>query len=80
MNIFRQYFNQFLESRRSGSLFRRRPILDSLSRGRRADRVSDSLNRRLVDQAHCDLNILLPQLGTSVLGLSDAEADAKPAV
>ena len=56
-------------------MFRRRPILDSLSRGRRADRVSDTLNRRLVDQAHCDLNILLPQLGTSAQGLSDAEVD-----
>ena len=75
MNIFSHYFGRFLELRRSGRLFRRDTILESLSRGRRADRVSDSLNRSLVDQARSELDVLLTQLGTSVQGLSDAEAE-----
>lgn len=80
MNIFIQYFSRFfsrfLASRQSSNLFRRRPILDSLPRGRRAGRLSDTLNRRLVDQAGSDLPDLLARLGTSAHGLSDAEAEA----
>jgi Mg2+-importing ATPase len=74
MNIFRQYFSRFLESRRSWGLFSRRTMLETVSRGRRADQVSDALNRRLVEQARSDLNVLLTQLGTSPAGLSDDEA------
>lgn len=76
MDIFRQYFGRHLASRRSGSLFRRGKILESLSRGRRSDRLSDALNRRLVAQARGELPQLLAQLGTSTQGLSEAEADA----
>lgn len=76
MNIFSQYFGRFLASRRSSSLFRRRTILESLSRTRREDRLADRLSHRLVDQARSDLPGLLTQLGTSAQGLSDAEADA----
>ncbi len=76
MNIFSQYFGRFLASRRSGSLFRRETILESLSRGRRADRLSEALNRRLVDQACSDLPQLLTQMGASMQGLSEAEAAA----
>ena len=75
MNILIEYFGRFLASRRSRNLFRRRTILESLARGRRADRVSDTLNRRLVEQARGDLAGLLGRLGTSARGLSDAEAD-----
>ncbi|MDY0185585.1 MAG: magnesium-translocating P-type ATPase, partial [Desulfuromonadaceae bacterium] len=76
MNIFRQYFGRFLRSRRSISLFRRRAILETVSRGSRADKLSDALNRRLVEQARGDMPPLLEQLGTSTQGLSDIEADA----
>lgn len=76
MNIFSQYFGRFLASRRSSSLFRRRTILESLSRNRREDRLADRLSHRLVDQARRDLPGLLTQLGSSAQGLSDAEADA----
>jgi len=75
MNIFSQYFGRFLASRRSKNLFRRRTILESLSRGRRADRLSDTLNRRLVDQARRELADLLAEMGSSAQGLSDAEVD-----
>ena len=74
MNTFSQYFGRFLALRQSSSLFRRRAILDSLSPGRRAERLSDTLNRRLVDQASGELAGLLAQLGSSVHGLSDAQA------
>ena len=74
MNIFSQYFGRFLASRQSSGLFRRRAILDSLSRGKRDERLSDALNRRLVNQARSDLDGLVTQLGSSVQGLSDEEA------
>ena len=73
MNIFSQYFGRFLASRQSSGLFRRRAILDSLSRGKRDERLSDALNRRLVNQARSDLDGLVTQLGSSVQGLSDEE-------
>ena len=76
MNDFSQYFGKFLASRRSSSLFRRQAILDSLSRGKRAERLSDTLNRRLVDQALGDLPDVLAQLNTSAQGLSEAQVDA----
>ena len=76
MNIFSQYFERFLALRQSSSLFGRRNILDSLSRGKQAERLSDSLNHRLAEQAHNDLPSLLAQLSTSTQGLSDAEANA----
>lgn len=75
MNILRQYFNRFLKSRLSRSVFGRRTMLGSVSRARRADQISDALNRRLVEYAHCDLTVLFSQLGTSIEGLSEAEAD-----
>ncbi len=75
MNIFRQYFDRYLASHRNRGLFRRQAVLESLPGGRRTDRLSDTLNRRLVDQARSDLSDVLEQLGTSVHGLSDAEAD-----
>ncbi|HUW25742.1 MAG TPA: magnesium-translocating P-type ATPase [Gallionella sp.] len=76
MNIFSQYFGRYLALHRNRSLFRRQAVLESLPGGRRAERVSGSLNRRLVDQARSDLPGVLEQLGTSVHGLSDMEADA----
>ena len=76
MNNLRQYFGRFLATRRSRSLFRRRTIMDSLSRGKRAERLSDTLNRRLVDQALGDLLDLLAQLNTSQEGLREAQIDA----
>ncbi|EPZ17131.1 hypothetical protein M622_09265 [Thauera terpenica 58Eu] len=76
MNIFSQYFGRFLASRHSSNLFRRRTILDSLSRGKRAERLSDALNRRLVDHARGELAAVLAQLGSSAHGLSDEEAAA----
>ena len=76
MNRFREYFGRFLASHRSRNLFRRRIILESLPRGRRADRLSDALNLRLVDQARGDLAGLLADLGTSEQGLSEGESDA----
>lgn len=74
MNIFSQYFGRYLASRRSEKLFRRDAILDSLSHGKRIDQLSDTLNRRLMNQASSDLPVLLEQLGTSMDGLSDSEA------
>ena len=76
MNIFSQYFGRFLASRHSSNLFRRRTILDSLSRGKRAERLSDALNRRLVDHARGELAAVLAQLGSSAHGLSDEAAAA----
>jgi len=76
MNIIRRYFSRFVASRQNGKLFGRRTMLESMSRGRRTDRLSDSLNRRLVEQAHRDLDLLFAQMGTSAAGLSDAEAEA----
>ena len=76
MNVFSQYFGRFLAARRTGGLFRRRTILESLSRDRRAARLSGELNHRLVGQARSDLAELLVQLGTSPQGLSDAQVDA----
>ncbi len=76
MNGIYQYFGRFLTSRRSRKLFRRPVILDTLARGKRAARLSGELNRRLVTQARSDLQDLLVQMGTSALGLSDAQADA----
>lgn len=75
MNYLIQYFGRFMEARRSGGLFRRRTMLESVPRGRRADHVSDALSRRLVADAHRDLDELMTQLGTSAAGLSDVEAD-----
>ncbi len=76
MNVFRQYFGRFLASHRIRNLFRRRAILESVSRRMRTDQPSAALNRQLVDQAHADLNDLLTQLGTSALGLGEAEVEA----
>ena len=75
MNIFRKRFAGFSASRLGTSLFRRKTILESLSRGKRAAQLSDTLNRRLVEQAGSDLTDLLAHLGTSKQGLSDAEAE-----
>lgn len=76
MNGIHRYFGRFLASRRSRKLFRRPAILESLGPGRRAARLSEDLNRRLVEHARSDLDGMLLQLGTSTLGLSDAQADA----
>lgn len=75
MNIFSQYFGRYLASRRGRNLFRRQTILESLPRSKRADRLSVTLNRRLIDQARQGLPALLVQLGTSMRGLSESEAD-----
>ena len=76
MNILRQYFDRFLAKRRSSNLFGRRIILDSVSKEKRAEQVSDSLNRRLVDQARSELPGLLAEMGTSAQGLSDEQVDS----
>ncbi|NYT77152.1 magnesium-translocating P-type ATPase [Alcaligenaceae bacterium] len=76
MSIFSQYFERYLASRRRRSLFRRQVILESLSRSKRAVRLSGTLNRRLVEQARSDLPGLLEQLGTSPQGLTQPQADA----
>lgn len=67
-------FNRFLALRHSRNLFRRQPILESVTRGRRAARPEEPLNRRLVEHARLDLDALLTQLGTSTQGLSDSRA------
>ncbi|MEO8015095.1 MAG: cation-transporting P-type ATPase, partial [Polaromonas sp.] len=76
MNIFNQLFGRFLASRHTRHLFRRRVILESLSREGRAAAVPDQLNRQLVQRAKADLPGVLAQLHTRKEGLSDAEADA----
>src|SRR5690606_38621922 len=76
MNTWRQYFESFLAKRRSSNLFGRRIILDSVSIEKRAERVSDYLNCRLVDQARQELPSLLDQLGTSTQGLDDEQVDS----
>lgn len=76
MDGFHQYFGRFLAAHRNRKLFRRPLILEPLARGKRAARLSDDLNRRLVELARGALDGLLAQLGTSTLGLSDAQADA----
>ena len=76
MNIFNQLFGRFLASRHTRHLFRRRIILESLSKEGRAAAVPDQLSRQLVQRAKEDLPGLLAQLGTRKEGLSDAEADA----
>jgi len=75
MNIFKQYFERYLNARKSKNLFRRRSILESMPREKRQQRPSDTLNRRLLSEARLDLPQLLAQLGTSVQGLTDAEAE-----
>ena len=75
MNIFKQYFERYLNARKSKNLFRRRSILESMPREKRQQRPSDTLNRRLLSEARADLPQLLAQLGTSVQGLSEAEAE-----
>ncbi len=76
MNIFNQFFGIFLKSRRTGHLFRRRVILESLSAQSRAGAVPDQLSRQLLREAHDDLASVLAQLKTQKEGLSEAEADA----
>lgn len=76
MNIFSEYFGRYLASRRGRNLFRRQTTLESVSLGRRTVRLSDTLNRRLVDSARCETSALLNQLGTSTLGLTEAQVDA----
>ena len=76
MNIFSQLFGRFLVSRHTSHLFRRRVILESLSREGSSGAVPDQLSQQLLQQAHADLPDLLTQLQTSKDGLSDAQADA----
>lgn len=76
MNSLRQYFGHFVESRRNSILFHRRMILESVSRGRRPEQLSDTLNRRLVNQACSQLPDLLAKLGTSAQGLGESEVQA----
>ncbi len=76
MNFFRQYFDRYLAARRRRNLFRRQAIPESLPRGRRADRLSASLDRRLVELARRDLPALLQELGTSGRGLSASQVEA----
>ena len=76
MLFFNQWFGRFLASRHTRHLFRRRVILESLSKEGRAAAVPDQLNQQLVQQARQDLPDLLAQLNTRKEGLSDAEADA----
>lgn len=76
MDFFRYYFGRFWASRRSGGLFRRRPILESVARGKRTAPPEGSQNRRLVEQARADLDEVLTQLDSSALGLDEAQAEA----
>src|SRR5690554_1039629 len=76
MDFFRYYFGRFWASRRSGGLFRRRPILESAARGKRTAPPEGSQNRRLVEQARADLDEVLTQLNSSALGLDEAQAEA----
>lgn len=76
MNIFVRYFDRFLRARQNRSLFRRRAILEVVTRRKPpTDRASQTLSRRLVDQACTDLNELLAQLGTSAEGLNGLQAE-----
>lgn len=80
MNVFSEYFGRFLASRHSHGLFRRRAIFDSFSPAKRADQVSDGLNRRLVEQARNELADLLAQMGSSEQGLNGAQVEGLRAV
>lgn len=75
MNIFNQLFARFLVSRRTRHLFRRRVILESLSKDGQTRAIPAQLTEQLVNQAQQDLPSLLSQLQTRAEGLSDAEAD-----
>ena len=75
MNIFKHYFERYLTARKSRHLFRRRSILLSTPQSKRQQRPSDTLNQRLLSEARADLPALLVQLGTSLQGLSEAEAE-----
>lgn len=76
MNIFNQLFARFLVSRRTSHLFRRRVILESLSKDGQTRAIPAQLTEQLVAQARQDLPSLLIQLHTRAEGLSDAEADS----
>lgn len=69
-------FSRFLALRRIRNLFRRQPMLESVTRGKRGVRPDEPLNQRLVAQGRDDLDVLLAQLNTSVQGLSDTQAEA----
>lgn len=68
------FFSRVLALGHRRSLFRRTPILESLTRGNRATGPDEPLNQRLVDHARNDLGTLLAQLDSSAQGLSDAQA------
>lgn len=76
MKFFSEYFGRYMKSRRNKGLFRRPSILESLSRSTRTEKLSETLNQRLVDQARSDLDDQLSQMGTSPDGLSDSQVDA----
>ncbi len=70
MNIL----SRFAMLRHIRGLFRRQPILESVTRGRRPGRPEEPLNRRLVEASCRDLDELLQQLDTSPQGLADSRA------
>ena len=76
MNIFNQLFARFLTSRRTGHLFRRHAIFESLPKEGRAGAVPEQLSQQLARQAKDELATVLAQLGSRKEGLSPAEADA----
>lgn len=77
MEFFRYHFGRFLASRRVRALFRRQPILESLTKKERVARLEEPLSQRLIEQAHSDLDTLLSQLDTSMEGLTDRQAETR---
>ena len=74
MNIFKQFFARFLSSRRTGHLFRRRTILESLPKEGRSGAPPEPLHPQLLKAAQSELAAVLAQLNTRKEGLSDNEA------
>lgn len=74
MSVFKERFGRYLASRSSKSLFRRPALLGSPTEAKQTTRLSDALNRRLVAGARSEPEELLAQLGTSLQGLTETDA------
>ncbi|HLR87425.1 MAG TPA: magnesium-translocating P-type ATPase [Wenzhouxiangella sp.] len=70
-------FDRFSGLGRFHALFGREPILESVTRARRAPRPPKALSQRLTERALCPPEDLFAQLGTSEQGLGDSEARAR---
>ena len=76
MHFLRHLFGLFLQSRRTGHLFRSRFLFESLPSETTARAVPDALARQLTRDATDALSSVLTRLNTSDKGLDNAAADA----